>query len=563
MNRLQNLLQKIDRTGYKQYKRIKGQFTFEQFLLFIDHVQADPFASPTRARVRVRQKDAGFPPHLYSNPVRAFAFADFLSRVFQQAIKMHVPQESGPGLAGGFYIDSGGQQVLPRTAVKVTPTAIEVRFHMGFCAAGKKIDSKGTGIMLFQQLPRVVRDSLFYDRIVPQDLETFVDTVEDHHLLQQKLKDLGLVAFLEEGSLLAREPGQNDQPSRNSQPLRVPKELLVSVELPRRTVTGLGIPEGVTLIAGGSFQGKSALLNAVAKAVYPHIPGDGREGCCTRADAVFVSSEPGRYVSNVNLTAFIQPTAGVEGVGAYTTEGASSLTSHVAGIIEMLEMGTRTLLLDEDATAMTLMLRDPLVEKLIPWQKEAVIPLPVRLQDLWEKESVSSVVAAGSTSAFFPAVHKVIWMENFQPQERTEAVRELAKGEKAKTKLPGLQLPAKGRMPMPDGLERAFSEKNRIKVKGKTVFLGEERVDVSSLVQIVDASQLYGIGRVWQYAVQKGMVDGKTPLRDLIARIDKTLDDEGIEAISEYDHPGDYARPRIYELAAALNRMRTTDFLTS
>lgn len=562
MNRLQNLLQQIDRTGYKQYKRIKGQFSFEQFLLFIDHVQADPFASPTRTRVRVRQKDAGFPPHLYSNPVRALAFADFLARVFQQAIKMHVPGEVGPGLAGGFFIDAGGQQVLPRTAVKVTPTAIEVRFHMGLCAAGKKVDAKGTGVMLFQQLPRVVRDSLFYDRIVPQDLETFVDTVEDHHLLQQKLQEQGLVAFLEEGALLAREPGQSDRPLKNGRPLQVPKEMATTIELPRKAVTGLGLPEGVTLIAGGSFQGKSTLLSAIAKAVYPHIPGDGREGCCTRADAVFISSEAGRYVSNVNLTPFVQPAAGVEGAGAYTTESASSLTSQVAGIMEMLEMGARTLLFDEDASAMTLMLRDPLVEKLIPREKEVVTPLALRIQDLWEKEKVSSVVAAGSTSAFFPTAHKVIWMENFCPQQQTQDLRKLAKGE-LRAKLPAFQLPAKGRVPMPDGLEQAFAEKNRIKVKGKMLYLGDARVDISALAQIVDASQLYGIGRVWQYAIQKGMVDGKTPMRDIIARIDKTLDDEGIESLSEYDHPGDYARPRIYEIAATLNRMRTTDFLTS
>ena len=71
---------------------------------------------------------------------------------------------------------------------------------------------------------------------------------------------------------------------------------VVEVKLPHRPepVRGLGIPEGVTLVVGGGYHGKSTVLRALERGVYPHIPGDGREGVVTRSDAVKIRAEDGR-----------------------------------------------------------------------------------------------------------------------------------------------------------------------------------------------------------------------------------------------------------------------------
>lgn len=67
----------------------------------------------------------------------------------------------------------------------------------------------------------------------------------------------------------------------------------------------MGIPEGVTLIVGGGFHGKSTLLQALERGVYHHIAGDGREMVITRQDAVKVRAEDGRNIEKVNISAFI------------------------------------------------------------------------------------------------------------------------------------------------------------------------------------------------------------------------------------------------------------------
>ena len=62
MERLREILRGIDGRGYGAYKELSGQrFAFDVFTLNIDHVQGDPFASPSRVHVRVPQKCCSVP----------------------------------------------------------------------------------------------------------------------------------------------------------------------------------------------------------------------------------------------------------------------------------------------------------------------------------------------------------------------------------------------------------------------------------------------------------------------------------------------------------------------
>jgi len=58
---LERVLSRIDGSGYKAYRDIRGRWLIHPFVLFIDHVQGDPYASPSRARLRLAGTDAGFP----------------------------------------------------------------------------------------------------------------------------------------------------------------------------------------------------------------------------------------------------------------------------------------------------------------------------------------------------------------------------------------------------------------------------------------------------------------------------------------------------------------------
>ena len=58
---LEKTLGRIDGRGYKAYRDIEGAYSFPGFWLIIDRVQGDPFAAPSRMRVRVPVGKAGFP----------------------------------------------------------------------------------------------------------------------------------------------------------------------------------------------------------------------------------------------------------------------------------------------------------------------------------------------------------------------------------------------------------------------------------------------------------------------------------------------------------------------
>ena len=59
-NDIKRELQRIDGRGYKSYKDLEGQYDFDSFVLSIDHVQGDPFASPSRVRVIIKNKESLF-----------------------------------------------------------------------------------------------------------------------------------------------------------------------------------------------------------------------------------------------------------------------------------------------------------------------------------------------------------------------------------------------------------------------------------------------------------------------------------------------------------------------
>ncbi|MBA3473005.1 MAG: ATPase, partial [Rubrobacter sp.] len=296
MQRLQATLDRIDRKGYGAYKDLQGSYDLESFTLFIDKVQRDPFAPPSL--IRVRTGENRFDPSLFENPVRRVAFEDFLTRSVERALRRAVEGNRGSGGSGRIEIQRTSQVVLPRTSIVVEPEFVEARMAVGLPARGRTVDARAARTMLLEELPRVVREALTPTGVDAEAARAHVEAVEDADYLRNRLSELGLVAFVAEGAVLPRESGASDRPLRDGAvPFRSPEEFRVAVELPNGgSVSGMGIPEGVTLVAGGGFHGKSTLLSALSWGVYDHVPGDGRELVVSRADAVKIRAEDGRSV---------------------------------------------------------------------------------------------------------------------------------------------------------------------------------------------------------------------------------------------------------------------------
>ena len=116
---LASALERIDGRSYRAYKDLRGSYDFPDFRLFIDHVQGDPFAAPSKIRVRVPMRVAGLPPELSSSRVRCTALEDFLAREVRRQLPSRSERASaGSGKSGLIAIDAGGQEVLERSAVR-------------------------------------------------------------------------------------------------------------------------------------------------------------------------------------------------------------------------------------------------------------------------------------------------------------------------------------------------------------------------------------------------------------------------------------------------------------
>ena len=557
MQRLRSILDRIDRKGYGAYKDLQGTYDLGSFSLSIDRVQRDPFAPPSL--IRVRTKENPFDQHLFENPVRRVAFEDFLTRAVDAAIRNVVRGNRGSGGSGRVEVQRPSQVVLPRTSMVVSTQHVEARMAVGLPARGRTVDARAARTVLLDELPEVVRRALVPGGVSVDRARHHVETVEDADHLRLRLLDLGLVAFVADGSVLPRESGASDRPLREGAvPFEGPEELRVSVELPNRgEVEGMGIPEGVTLVAGGGFHGKSTLLSALAWGVYDHVAGDGRELVVTRSDAVKIRAEDGRSVAGVDISAMIGELPGGRDTEDFSTPNASGSTSQAANIAEALEMGTSLLLVDEDTSATNFMIRDERMRALV--QKEPISPFIDLVRPLHRTLGVSTVVVVGGVGDYLDVADRVLLMEDYEPLDVTPRARELVREFPPRAPIgDGEMRPPRGRRVRASSIDLRRGRRETARGRGPhTIELGRERVDLSHLEQLAEAGQTETIARLIGEFAAAGQ--GRS-VKDVVEEALDSIAEKGLDSLGSYRrHPGELSLPRAQEVAASINRIRSLE----
>lgn len=548
--------------GYKAYKDIKGSYQHPDFKLTIDHVQGDPFATPSRVSVQIDMAHAGFPEQLWNNTIRRIALEDYLGRSISSAIRKFVKGRRGSGGSGEINISTSGQQVLIRNAVIIRAQYIEARIVMGLPAQGRRVDGKQAAVMFMDELPRVIDVALRYHNHDASLVQRHVECVEDQEALRDWLVGEKQVAFVADSAILPRASGVDDRPMRKGAlAFRSPDSLKKTVILPNAgSITGMGIPEGVTLIVGGGFHGKSTLLHALERGIYNHVPDDGREGVVSRPGAVKVRAEDARAISRVNISPFIDNLPFGRDTVSFTTENASGSTSQAANIIEALECGADVLLIDEDTSATNFMIRDERMQALVAKNKEPITPLIHRVRELYEKHGVSSVIVMGGSGDYFDIADTVIMMDCYEPTDVTERAKKLSKAHRAE---PGTSTPFKSettRCPTQNVLNPARGNRD-IKIDTKEVGLllyGNHRIDLGLVEQLIDMGQTRTIGLMIHYFA-KHYADSCKNLTEGLRQLLSDADQHGLDHFSQYK-VGNLALPRLHELAAAINRIREGDW---
>ena len=559
---LRNKLRSIDHKGYPAYKDLKGQYNFGDYVLSIDHVQGDPFASPSRLSVRVEKAKAGFPAAYYDTKAKRITLQDHLTRLFGRQVAGGSFQAKGSGKSGLLSVSRCGQQVLERTAMRVKDGDLILRFEAGFPANGRTINARELEKMLFDILPDCVRRSLYYGKIDKEKLRQAICLCEDQQYIRQCLTERKLCAFIADGSVLPRESGVSERPMKNGVPFRSPESLRITLDLPNKgAVSGMGIPQGITLFVGGGYHGKSTILQALQNGVYDHIAGDGREFVITDASAFKLRAEDGRSVTGVDISPFIKNLPNRKDTVHFSTEDASGSTSQAANLMEALESGSSLILIDEDTSATNFMVRDRLMAQVITPGEEPITPFISRVRGMYEDLGVSSVIVAGSSGAFFHMADTIIQMKEYVPIDITQKAKEAAAACEdmgAEDADDARKFPPFNRKRCP-GPDMALRKEDRIKMKAmgiSEISICKENVELRYLEQLKDQEQSMALAYLLKYAQLK-MMDGRKDLRQIGDLLEEQLDGSGLESLFERgDVSSQLARPRKQEILACINRYR-------
>lgn len=571
MNTLDDLrhdLHRIDGRGYPAYKDLRGQAYASDdraFTLHIDHVQGDPFAAPSRIRFCLAHSTAGFPDWSHCSPARRIGLENHLARIVAGACRK-TSSRAGSGKSGLISIDSPGQEVIARTALLYLDHAIEVRLTVGLPARGRRIAGREATRILCDDLPQLAFDCLSFKNLDSGEIRSAVETNEDADALRAQLAGHQLVSFVANGAILPRSSGIDQSPldSKVAIPFQSPPSLEVTLETPNSgPLTGLGIPEGITLIVGGGFHGKSTLLNALERGVYNHRPQDGRELVVTRPDAVKIRAEDGRSVAGVDISPFINNLPNGADTTAFSTANASGSTSQAANIMEGLESGADSLLIDEDIAATNFMIRDHRMQELVTPDKEPITPFIAKVRSLYQEHGISSVLVIGGSGDYFSVADLVICMDRYLPYDFSERAKQIAE------KYPAASIDecetfgaVPKRHPQPRSIDPRKGRRP-VSVKARDthhIQFGEHDIDLAAISQIVSRSQTRAIGEALAHARQENIIDGQRSLAEILDLICNQIAQSGLDSLSN-GHRGDLAKFRRHELAATLNRLRTLDTL--
>ena len=559
-NDLKQLLFGINHKSYPAYKSTRGAYQFPRYTLSIDHVQGDPFAAPSRVSVHINGKTAAFPTSLYDTYEKRVALQDYLLRQFARAIAPYSFRAKGSGKSGLLGVSRCGQEILERTACVLNPSdgSLIVNMEIGFPANGRTIASQELIRILFDFLPGCVEKSLLYRSLDPKACAGVARLCEDQQAIRAALKEKGLTAFIADGSILPRETGVSDLPMKHAVPFVSPESLRVTLDLPNRgSISGMGIPLGVTLIVGGGFHGKSTLLQALERGVYNHIAGDGREYVITDASAVKLRSEDSRSISNVDISLFIHDLPGKSDTTSFSTADASGSTSQAANGIEA---GTSLFLIDEDTSATNFMVRDELMQRVVADSEEPITPFISRVRDLYEKLGISSILVAGSSGSYFHVADTVIQMKEYVPYDITERAKTTAAEFTPFTaSVRPFAVPSFQRRPQPSKALTG-SDRTKVKVMGReSILINKSLTDLRAVEQLTDSEQLNGLAALLLDAAERRM-DGRKTLVQVVDLLERQMDEKGLASLLAPGRPGDLARPRRQEIFECLDRCRELKF---
>ena len=585
MKALYQKIRSLQGKNYGLYKSLADRsWDFGDFVLEFLHVQGDPYAPASRVMIKASLLMLGFPSEWGGSFERRLALSDYLYRRLSALVR-----EKYPDRDAAVVFDTAGPEMLVRNALWVDNGELRACLQVRLPGDGRKIQAEAAAEILTMVLPDLVSAALYNsgeskpDGVEPELVEHYRVLAERKEILSQ-LEERGLCAFVPDGAVLPRASGLSEAPMEGAVPFAAPEEMAVTLVANGREIRGMGIPKGITVISGGAFHGKSTLLQALTKSVYPHIPGDGREGVVVSESAVRVGVEDGRSVRGTDLSQFVRDLPGGISTKNFTTACASGSTSEAANLMEAMEAGSDVFLIDEDSSAVNFLIRDVRVRRLLGDDREPLIPLTDRIREI---KGRSFILVAGACGDFLDLADNIIVMASYKAECARINGKNVAAGladsvfgsaagmvgvdgAKIVPGLPAFVEPqcrdfAEYVKPLLPSLRPASAVERQVKVKisGDTLLqIGFLVSDTSKAGALVDKQQRFGAGfmllNLCQNAASNNDANGESAKATIMERINALC--EKIKNVGFRNLPQGLSRemslPRPIDIACVLYRLR-------
>ena len=411
MKALYQKIRTLNGKNYGLYKSLADKpWDFGDFVLEFLHVQGDPYAPASRVVIKANLSMLGYAGEWGGSFERRLALSDFLHRKLS-----HLVQEKYPDKDAAVIFDVAGPEMLVRNSLWIDNGELRACLQVKLPGEGRKIQAELAAEILTMVLPDLVSAGLYYDRSDEGALQEHYRVLAERKEILSQIDACGLCAFVPNGAVLPRASGLSEMPLEKAIPFVAPEEMAVTLNVCGHEIRGMGIPKGISVITGGAFHGKSTLLQALTRSVYPHIPGDGREGIVIDETALRIGVEDGRSVRGTDLSMFVRDLPGGVSTKNFNTLSASGSTSEAANLLEAMEAGSRTFLIDEDSSAVNFLIRDVRVRKLLGDDREPLIPLTDRIKEL-AAAGFSFILVAGACGDYLDLADNIIVMANYKAE---------------------------------------------------------------------------------------------------------------------------------------------------
>ncbi len=408
------LINSISGRGYGSYKRLLGkEVVFRGFSLKLTHVQGDPHAPPSYAEALITKSGLA-PLTQFMKDDSITPLTDYLSRDLHKVLRK-LSRRCGEGNSCYLGIPKPSPRILRRSSVELGRDHLILRFFVGLPSQGRRVSGREAVKLLTEVIPEGI------ESLIKSSLKE-INRIKEHirnFRLQEGIRSW-LVRnkyffFIGDGSILPRRASFSEEPLPNAVRFASPKTLKVEVCVDGAgCVEGLGIRDGVTVITGGAYHGKTTLLEGIIDGIYDHVSGDGREHVISAPDTYLVRAEDGRVVAHVDISSLMRDLPDGTSTKDFSTLDASGSTSMAASIMELIELGVKHLVLDEDISATNLLYKDDVMKDLL--KEDPIITLDSVVKPMNRVLGISTAAVVSASSSFLKCSDTIILMRNYLPQ---------------------------------------------------------------------------------------------------------------------------------------------------